>query len=194
MEFHTEKKDRRIEKTQKSIRDAIINLIEEKDVSQITVKELAERANINRKTFYMHYSSIENVFDKIENEIIEKLLHILSKYDFFQEQFDGYTFFASLNDVINEDFNFYKKLIQANSYSFLLIKVKKILKDTLIERFNKKLNINKEVLTLYVEFAASGIMSMYIQWFYMDSNLSLEELAKAASNIAFNGINSIIVN
>lgn len=194
MDKHLEKKDRRIGKTQKSIRDALINLLEEKDVSQITIKELAENANINRKTFYMHYSSIYDIFDKIENETIEKLLLILDKCDFFNDQFNEYAFFTSLNDVINEDFDFYQKLIRANSYNFLLIKVKKILKDILIERFYKKLNNDKEVLDLYAEFTASGIMSMYIEWFNLDSNISLEDLAKAASNIAFKGINSIIVN
>jgi AcrR family transcriptional regulator len=194
MNEHIEKKDRRIGKTLKSIRDALMNLLEEKDVSQITIKELAECANINRKTFYMHYSSIDDILDKIENETIEKFLLILDKCDFFHDQFNEYAFFTSLNDVINEDFDFYQKLIHANSYNFLLIKVKKILKDTLIERFYKKLNNDKEVLNLYAEFTASGIMSMYLEWFNIDSKLSLEDLAKAASNIAFKGINTIISN
>ena len=194
MNEHIEKKDRRIGKTQKSIRDALMNLLEEKDVSQITIKELAECANINRKTFYMHYSSIDDILDKIENETIEKFLLILDKCDFFHDQFNEYAFFTSLNNVINEDFDFYKKLIRANSYNLLLIKVKKILKDILIERFYKKLNNDKEVLNLYAEFTASGIMSMYLEWFNIDSKLSLEDLAKAASNIAFKGINTIISN
>lgn len=194
MNEHIEKKDRRIGKTQKSIRDALTNLLEEKDVSQITIKELAECANINRKTFYMHYSSINAIFDKIEDETIEKFLLILDKCDFFHDQFNEYAFFTNLNNVINEDFDFYQKLIRANSYNFLLIKVKKILKDILIERFYKKLNNDKEVLNLYAEFTASGIMSMYIEWFNMDSKLSLEDLAKASSSIAFKGINTIISN
>lgn len=46
MNKNLEKTDRRIGKTQKSIRDALINLLKEKDVSQITIKELAENANI----------------------------------------------------------------------------------------------------------------------------------------------------
>ena len=194
MERKLETKDRRIGKTQKSIRDALVDLLSEKDISQISIKELAERANINRKTFYMHYKSIDDIFDKIENEIIEKLLFILEKYDFFQSQFDGYAFFTSLNNVIAEDYEFYEKLVRANSYNFLFTKVKKILKNTLIEKFHKKLEINKEMLSLYTEFTASGLISMYIEWFSMNSKLSLEDLARTASNIAFNGINSIFTN
>lgn len=191
MEKKPETKDRRIGKTQKSIRDALVNLLAEKDVSQITIKELAERANINRKTFYMHYTNIDDIFDKIGNEIIEKLLLVLEKYDFFQAQFDGYAFFTSLNNVITEDYDFYKKLACTNSYNFLFTKVKKILKDTLIEKFHKKLEVNKEMSSLYAEFTASGLMSMYLEWFNMNTKLSLEDLARASSDIAFNGINSI---
>lgn len=191
MEKKSETKDRRIGKTQKSIRDALVNLLTEKDVSLITIKELAERANINRKTFYMHYTSIDDIFDKLENEIIEKLLLILEKYDFFQAQFDGYAFFTSLNNVITEDYDFYEKLVRVNSYNVLFTKVKKILKDTIIEKFREKLEINNEMLSLYAEFTASGLISMYVEWFSMNSKLSLEDLAKTANNIAFNGINSI---
>ena len=193
MERYSETKDRRVGKTQKSIRDALINLTAEKDVSQITIKELAERADINRKTFYMHYSSIDDILDKIGNEIIEKLVFVLDTHDFFNLHFDEYAFFRSLNDVINEDFDFYQKLVCANSNNFLLVKVKKILKDTIIEKYYEKFKINKEMLSLYAEYVASGIMSMYIEWFNMNSKLPLEDLAKVASNIAFNGINSLIV-
>ena len=40
--------DRRVQRTQKNIRSALISLLSEKDLSQITVKELAARADINR--------------------------------------------------------------------------------------------------------------------------------------------------
>ena len=192
MEKNSEKKDRRIGKTKKSIRDAIISLLEEKDISQITVKELAERANINRKTFYMHYTSIKEVFNEIEDEFIEKLLGILNKHNFTQAQLDHYAFFSSLSSLINEDFDFYQKLARVNSYDFLFVKIKQILKDKIVEELSEKLNANHEMLNLYAEFGASGIISMYNEWFNMDSNISLEDLAKAAGNLVFNGINSII--
>jgi AcrR family transcriptional regulator len=193
MEEYSEKKDRRIGKTQASIRNALITLIIEKEISQITVKELAERANINRKTFYMHYSSIEDILDKIENEIIEKLLFVLEKYDFFDSQFDVYALFRSLNDVINDDFELYQRLVFANSYTFLIIKVKKVLKDTILEKYNDKLNMSKDLYNLYAEYIASGVMSLYIEWFKTNSKLSLEDLAKVVGNISFNGVRSILI-
>ena len=53
--------DRRCLKTQKAIKNALVELMSEKDISQITIKELAQRADINRKTFYTHYTRIYDV-------------------------------------------------------------------------------------------------------------------------------------
>lgn len=47
--------DRRIQKTQKLLRDALTSLIAEKDYDSIVVKEILDRANVGRSTFYAHY-------------------------------------------------------------------------------------------------------------------------------------------
>ena len=50
---HTEKRpDRRVVKTKKAIRNAFAKLLSEKELDKITMKDIAEEANINRKTLY----------------------------------------------------------------------------------------------------------------------------------------------
>lgn len=77
MTQNEKKTDRRIERTRMSIRNAVMQLIIEKDFGQITVKELAERADINRKTFYMHYTSVQDVIEEVQNEIIDSLMVVI---------------------------------------------------------------------------------------------------------------------
>ena len=182
--------DRRVQRTQKNIRNALISLLSEKELSQITVKELADKADINRKTFYSYYSGIDDILDKIEDEIVEKLLAIIRDYDFRSSDFDAYALFCSLNQIINDDFELYQSLIFSNNYDFLLIKVKNTIKKTLLERYAPKINAQNNLLGLYAEYVASGIVSMYIEWFHSDNSVSLEELAKAASDITLFGFSS----
>ena len=182
--------DRRVQRTQKNIRNALISLLSEKELSQITVKELSDKADINRKTFYSYYSGIDDILDKIEDEIVEKLLAIIRDYDFRSSDFDAYTLFCSLNQIINDDFELYQSLIFSNNYDFLLIKVKNTIKKTLLERYAPKINAQNNLLGLYAEYVASGIVSMYIEWFHSDNSVSLEELAKAASDITLFGFSS----
>ena len=62
-----QKTDRRIIRTKKAIDAALDKLLTEKDVSKITVSAIAREADIDRKTFYLHYSSIEELFSQRSN-------------------------------------------------------------------------------------------------------------------------------
>lgn len=66
-----DKEDLRVIRTKKSIRSAFEEMICEMDYEQITVKELAGRAGINRKTFYLHYESIGDLLRDLQNEMID---------------------------------------------------------------------------------------------------------------------------
>ena len=65
--------DMRVVKTRRAIRNALIELAEEKDVEKITVKELCELAEISNPAFYSHYGNIYDVVDEIENEVVQKV-------------------------------------------------------------------------------------------------------------------------
>ena len=70
MENKTKSVDRRVIKTKRAIRNAFAKLMVEKDINDITIIELAEAADINRKTFYNYYSGVYQVIEDIENDII----------------------------------------------------------------------------------------------------------------------------
>ena len=50
-----QRRDRRVERTQALLRDALVSLIQEKPYDSIAVKEILDRANVGRSTFYMHF-------------------------------------------------------------------------------------------------------------------------------------------
>ena len=62
--------DLRIEKTRQSIINAFIALRSGKPLEKITVKELCEKAMINKSTFYFHYADIYELSDFLETEIV----------------------------------------------------------------------------------------------------------------------------
>jgi AcrR family transcriptional regulator len=50
-------KDRRIQRTRNLLHDALVSLIHQKDYDQIVVKEILDRANVGRSTFYTHFQN-----------------------------------------------------------------------------------------------------------------------------------------
>lgn len=57
------KQDRRVKRTKKDLRDAFLSLTKQKDIAQITVKEIIEKADYNRTTFYVHYADKLDLMD-----------------------------------------------------------------------------------------------------------------------------------
>lgn len=64
--------DLRVLRTRSAIRSAFDELILEKDADRITVKELTERARIHRKTFYLHFETIEALYDDRVRELMDE--------------------------------------------------------------------------------------------------------------------------
>lgn len=67
-----EKLDRRTAYTRMVIRESLYKLLEKKHLSEITVKELCEKAEVNRTTFYRNYLDIYDLYEKLEEELTEK--------------------------------------------------------------------------------------------------------------------------
>ncbi len=76
------------EKTKKRIVDAFVALYEEKDIAQITVRMICEKAGINRSTFYTYYTDVYDLRTQkqteIVNEVYETILSKAIEYDSFE--------------------------------------------------------------------------------------------------------------
>ena len=68
------KVDLRIQRTKDSIRKTFEEMICEMDYEQISIKELAQRARINRKTFYLHYNTLDDLLREIQNEMAQNFI------------------------------------------------------------------------------------------------------------------------
>lgn len=66
--------DLRVIKTEKIIRKTFEEMICEMDYKDITVQQLTRRAQINRKTFYLHYPTLDALLTRLQEEILQKML------------------------------------------------------------------------------------------------------------------------
>ena len=62
--------DKRVQRTDKALKDAFRSLSKTNSFQEITVKKLTEKAGINRKTFYLHYDSIDDFQNTFVNELV----------------------------------------------------------------------------------------------------------------------------
>lgn len=169
--------DRRITKTKSSIRHAFIELMQKKAINQITVTELANNANIDRKTFYLHYETPMDVYKEIISDVSKELQKLLNE----QEDFSFHNFFNGLNQIMDKDLKFYKIIAEKDSYSFLLNECVKLLNHKLSQKYLSEDSPSKLDLQIKIGFAASGIIGVYVDWLNDNKGISLDELAEVLS-------------
>ena len=75
------KTDARVRYTCKVIQDAFLDVLKEKPISRITVKEVCDKAEINRGTFYKHYQDCYDLLDKIEEEGLREFEKMLASIE-----------------------------------------------------------------------------------------------------------------
>lgn len=74
------KTDRRSLKTQKALKQALAELLAEKEIRKITVQEVSDKADVHRVTFYKHYYDIYDLYEQLENDVLSELGLLILKF------------------------------------------------------------------------------------------------------------------
>ncbi|MFJ5790413.1 TetR/AcrR family transcriptional regulator [Lysinibacillus sp. NPDC097162] len=175
-------------RSRKMIRHAFIELVLEKDFEKITVKNIVEKAEISRGTFYAHYADILAVIEEIENEIMGKMLEYLNDFRAIELIQNPMPFLLKMNDFLQQDIEFYRKLVFVQQAPCFVVK----LKDVLVEKImSYKETIQSEQerqeFMLRVHFLVGGQMSVYQDWLAGKIVCSLKELTESVSEIMIQG-------
>ena len=192
--METRKPDRRVVKTKRAIHKAFASLLSEKEINDITVRDIADLADINRKTFYNYYTGVYAVLDEIENEVIGTLESALGGIDFREAMSHPYQVFEKLTAIINTDLDFYGHLLSMQSNVSLITKTVKLLKKKTREAMLVQLPVKEKEIDILLDYAFSGMLTVYQQWFNSDRSQSIEEISEILSELCFNGLNGILAS
>lgn len=108
------KTDRRVRYTKMVIRDALVELMETQHISQISIKSLCELADVNRSTFYAHYTDQYDLLRQVEQEVLENLKHYLEKWSPQGPYFVSEAVLTSILDYVRENAALFKALLSDN--------------------------------------------------------------------------------
>lgn len=176
--------DKRIQRTNKLIRQAFLSLLVECPFEDITVSALAERAGINRKTFYLHYTSTRELFDEIRREQCIRIAKLSCWKKITEADPVPYDIFLEMNQLIENDRDLYRALLSPVSSTATLQKIKeKILESEEIAVIR---HTHPEV-DYYLDYTITGLFSLYLRWLSDPNHISIEELAKIASELTHSG-------
>ncbi|MCT1902647.1 TetR/AcrR family transcriptional regulator [Oceanobacillus sojae] len=160
--------DRRISKSKTAMRNALIQLIEEKEFNKITVTDIVERADLNRGTFYKHYKSQTDILLELTEDIMEDLIQSYRMPYKEQRIFNLDNLTASTVKIFEhvEKFQgFYALMLRTDKLTYFQTQIFKVLKGLTIHDLMKiKKEANQPDQALQASFFANAIIGMISEW------------------------------
>ena len=187
----SEKPDRRVKYTKMVLKQSLLELIANRPISKVTIKEICDLADVNRGTFYKHYSDQYHLLDEIQCDLdseiratIENRLTLASSSaDMIVEIIRSIAAQSSLCKIICSDFGdgeFMKKLMY-------------MAHDQFIEEWKTKLKqANIKQLDRFYIYTANGIVAVVQEWLQSGMDESPEEIASFIEKTTNYGLSSFV--
>lgn len=184
-----EKIDRRVRKTRALLLQGLIQLMNEKDIKDISVKELSDLVDINRGTFYLHYNDIYDMLDKVEDELFREFNEILDRN--LTEQTKIIPSNAILLDIfsfLEKNYDISKVMLGPHGDLAFVNRLKELVKERL--RHILELEHAGENLEYFYSFIVSGFVGIIETWLNHENPLPPEKIADLCWQLLRNGIAS----
>lgn len=166
-------KNSHFRQTHSDLQSILSTLLQTKELSKISVKEVCVRANINRSTFYYHYQDIYDLAEKTFQEYNRKLM--LKFQDHFHYTAFSEESFYQFFDFIKKNREVYK-ITNQNRMAFP-IEEGMTQMEMLFQEKNK--DASEKVLFYQLTFFQSGFTFLLRNWLSSDCEDSIETLLKA---------------
>ncbi len=161
--------DRRVKYTKMVLKESFISKLEQKDISQITIKEICEDADINRATFYAHYNDQYDLLRKIENELIDNIKAHLDQLDPKFEHSNAIIMVEKIFDYLKENVRLCKLLLSDRGDFNFQKEVMGLVYDIILSKLNNNDKISKEDTEYIYSFAITGCVGVVQKW--LDSDM-----------------------
>lgn len=172
-------------RSKESIRKAYLELMREQNTTAISVRELVDRANINRSTFYAHYQDIFAVLEEIETEITQKLFAFFDAADHAEWLNSPLPFLMRIGEELEQNKEFYRLLLATQgSVTFMHKLQDAFLKRMVTERAVFGKIARQEEFFISMRMVTGGMVVIFMDWVSGKIKLPLPEVMNILSNVA----------
>ena len=166
-----------------------MKLMSEKSVKDISVRELAAIADINRGTFYIHYKDVYDLLSSLEDELADGLTVVCRRHNAKDSEGKTYPYLMELYQFIQQNSALCHVLLGKNGDIAFTDRICHILRDEFLYDFLAYYYPNDpEMLDYFCSFIVSGNMSLALTWIDNGMKQTPEEMAVLAGEIIMHGV------
>lgn len=158
----SKKADPRTRKTKRAIRQALSELLKEKELRKITVQEIVDKAEISRFTFYKYYLDVYDLYEKIEREILIHMSIIILQL----ENKTAEAAFEKLVEYIYDNRPAFSMIFSPNTKSGLRDKLSRLIEGMFRKLYSEKFGIpiDDRELTYVCCYRSQGCIAILQNW------------------------------
>ena len=183
--------DRRIKYTKRVIKETFLNLLEKKDISNITVTEICEIADINRGTFYRYYMDVYDLLKNIEQEFIDEIKNSPSIERMQDHSISSFT--KGILSIFENNKKIVRILFNTDNNVYFLNEVLEVAYEKCMGRWEEEQpEMKGPELENAVVFIFNGALGVINYWIKNDFNMSSDEVAKNIETYCLQGARRFI--
>ena len=187
MERETE--DRRVRKTKKQLRGALTSLLLEKDISRITVRDVADLADVNRGTFYAHYSDVYDLLHQLEEDLLTRLDAVGEGHNARESDGKSFRYLTDLFTLASEYSDIFYTLYCRSGDTEFQDKISNKLKyQYLYEDLSIFGGSESEKLDYCASFIVAGMCALVKAWIENGMRETPEEMAQLGGQFVMHGV------
>lgn len=184
--------DRRIRRTKKAMTKAFAELLLVKPIKNISVREIAELADINRGTFYLHYRDVYDMSEHLQNEIFEKFNEIVEHHEPKKNSKELFPMLVELLELLSENSELVKVLIGKNGDVAFVNKLKQVIREKCFANVQKIMDIkNNEEFNYFYHYIVSGCIGIFSVWLDGGKKESPQEMAEFIRKMIISSIKTL---
>jgi len=155
-----EKTDARVRYTKRVLKESLLKFLKEKPINKITVTEVCALAELNRATFYSHYSDCFALLESIEDELVEAFGRVLLTEDSFHVS----SMIEAFYDIAEKNRDACSVLIFGKAGSPVLQRMISFARDRSLALWKENLPKASEAdLALLYTHLSSGLMHVFVE-------------------------------
>lgn len=183
------REDRRVRRTKQLIKQSFIELMHEKPFNEIKIKDITEKADLNRGTFYLHYVDIYELLNSIENEIFETLETLLLAYHSNTLQISCFDLLKEVFSYIETNRDLFEVLLTSEVQEKFLTKLQNVIKTLGLELMQTTYkDTSLPHYSYFLSFVLNGVLGVTEQWFKNGMDLSSTEMATMINHFIMDGV------
>ena len=183
--------DLRVQRTKKILKDTFNEMIVTTDFEKITIKDLCDKAMINRRTFYLHYSSIEDILEDFISDYTHEYYDLIKDFDTIEEVDELVRMYFTYSE---EKGMMFERINTSPNFEYIRLRMIQKVEDYaandnnfhMLKKFDK---VSQNLIHSFINWACVGL---YREWVKNGRRLPMDKAIKLSANLIKNGLKATV--